>query len=511
MPRKKKIPIQPPFEKILIANRGEIACRVIRTCRRMGILTVAVYSEADAHALHVQQADESVLIGPSPASESYLKMDAVIQAAKKTGAQAIHPGYGFLSQNPTFVLACQEAGIAFVGPSTEAMVRMGDKVLARGLAAEAGLPLIPGTGADITDREALDAAIEMGFPIMVKAAAGGGGIGIRLVATPEELPEAMERARSMGQSAFGSSKVYLEKYLENPSHVEVQVLADHHGNAVHLFERDCSIQRRNQKLIEETPCAKIGKRQRQKMYDAALALVEHIGYTNAGTVEFLLDQEGKFYFMEMNTRLQVEHPVTEMVTGLDMVEHQIRIAAGEPLSFSQKDVVSRGHAIEMRLYPEDPLTLMPTYGKVESLELPEGPEIRIDTALFPGYEISPFYEAMMGKVIAWGKSRKRAIATLTSTLLAIKIQGATTNIPLILQVLESEEFKKAKHSTQFLAKFMEEQKALLSDEAERDTVAAVTVALASLLSGASEPRSSSWKAYGRAAQMEPRPGQGGRW
>ncbi|MFH1141122.1 MAG: biotin carboxylase N-terminal domain-containing protein [Chloroflexota bacterium] len=510
MPRKKKSHVHPPFEKVLIANRGEIACRVIRTCRRLGIGTVAVYSEADAHALHVQQADESVLIGPPPASESYLKAETIIQAAKDTGAQAVHPGYGFLSQNSTFVLACQEAGIAFIGPSAEAMVRMGDKVLARGLAAEAGLPLIPGTGADITDREALDAGLEMGFPVMVKAA-GGGGIGIRLVATPEELPEALERARSVGQSAFGDSRVYLEKYLESPSHVEVQVLADHHGNAVHLFGRDCSIQRRNQKLIGETPCAKIGKRQRQKMYDAALALVEHIGYTNAGAVEFLLDQEGKFYFMEMNTRLQVEHPVTEMVTGLDIVEHQIRIAAGEPLSFSQKDVVSRGHAIEMRLYPEDPLTLMPTYGKVESLELPEGPEIRIDTALFPGYEISPFYEAMMGKVIAWGKSRKRAIATLTSTLNAINIQGVTTNIPLILAVLDSEDFKKAKHSTQFLARFMEEQKALLSGEAERDTVAAVTVALASLLSDTPEQRSSSWKTYGRAAQMEPRPGQGGRW
>lgn len=510
MPKKKKV-TTPPFTKILIANRAEIACRVIRTCRWMGISTVAVYSEADANALHVQQADEGVLIGPPPASESYLNIEAIIQAAQESGAQAVHPGYGFLSENPAFVLACQEAGITFIGPSPEAMVRMGDKVLARQLAAEAGLSLLPGTEADITDGEALDEALKIGFPIMVKATEGGGGIGIRLVLTPEELPEALKQASSLGQSAFGSSRVYLEKYLEGSSHVEVQVLADHHGNAVHLFERDCSIQRRNQKLIEETPCAKIRKGNRQKMYDAALALVEHIGYTNAGTVEFLLDQDNNFYFLEMNTRLQVEHPVTEMVTGLDMVEHQIRIAAGEPLSFSQKDVESRGYAIEMRLYPEDPITLMPTYGTVEAVEFPKDSDIRIDTALFPGYEVTHFYEAMMGKVTAWGKSRKKAIATLTKGLQAIRIQGVTHNIPLILQVLESEEFKKAKYSTQFLTQFLAQQKVDLSEQAERDTVAAVTVALTSLLGTAPEQRTSSWKTYGRITQMTSRPGQGGRW
>ncbi len=510
MPRKKKTD-QKPFDKILIANRAEIACRVIRTCRTMGISTVAVYSEADAKSLHVQQADESVLLGPPPPSESYLNMSAVIEAAKKTGAQAIHPGYGFLSQNPKFVVACQEAGITFIGPSVDAMVRMGDKVLARGLAKEAGLPLLPGTEAEISDQDALDAALKIGFPILVKAAGGGGGIGIRLVPTAEDLPEALERARSLAQSAFGNPQVYLEKYLEGPSHVEVQILADQHGNAVHLFERDCSIQRRNQKLIEETPCAKINKKQRQEMYDAALALVKHIKYTNAGTVEFLLDKSGDFYFMEMNTRLQVEHPVTEMVTGLDLVEHQIRIAAGEPLSIEQKNIESRGHAIEMRLYPEDPATLMPAYGKIDVLQFPEDPNVRIDTALFPGYEINPYYEAMMGKVIAWGKSRKKAISTLVETLQAMKIEGVTNNIPLIVQVLESEEFRKAKHTTQFLAKFLEEQQSGAAQQDERDTVAAVTVALAALLGGAPEPqRTSPWKTYGRISQMTSRPG-GGHW
>ena len=509
MPKRKKD--KALFDKILIANRGEIACRVIRTCRRMGIRTVAVYSEADAKALHVQQAGEAVLLGPPPAEESYLNIAAIIQAAKKTGAQAVHPGYGFLSENPDFVRACHEAGITFIGPSAEAMKSMGDKIQARRLAAEAGLPLLPGTAAEVTDQEALDTAIKIGFPIMVKAAEGGGGIGIRLVPSLEELPEALERARSLAQSAFGSSRVYLEKYLEGPSHVEVQVMADHHGNAIHLFERDCSVQRRNQKVIEETPCIKIKKRQRQKMYDAALALVSYIGYTNAGTVEFLLDQEGNSYFMEMNARLQVEHPVTEMVTGLDMVELQIRIAAGEPLPISQKDVSSRGHAIEARLYPEDPTTLMPTPGTVEALEEPDDPNIRIDGALFTGYEISPFYDSMMAKVIVWGKSRKKAIGTLDKGLQDFQIQGITHNIPLILRVLESEEFKKGTYSTAFLSRLLEQERTDLSQQEDQETVAAIAAALGSLFGDSAEQRSSQWKTYGRAAQMTPRPGQGDRW
>ena len=509
MPKGKKT--RHPFSKILVANRGEIACRIIRTCHRLGIRTVAVYSEADAPALHVQEADEAVLLGPSPAADSYLNIEAIIRAARDTGAQALHPGYGFLSENSAFVLACQEAGITFIGPSPEAMKLMGDKAQARRLAAEAGLPLLPGTDAGVADQEALARASEIGFPVMVKAAQGGGGIGIRLVHTPEELPEALERAQSLAESAFGSSQVYLEKYVEGSSHVEVQVLADHHGNAIHLFERDCSVQRRNQKVVEETPCVKIKKRQRQAMYDAALALVSHIGYTNAGTVEFLLDQGGSFYFLEMNARLQVEHPITEMVTGLDLVEHQIRIAAGEPLAISQKDVRRRGHAIEARLYPEDPATFTPAFGRVEAVEEPQDPNIRVDGALFPGYEVTPFYDSLMAKVIGWGKSRKRAIATLSRGLRQFQIQGVTHNIPLIQRVLADDDFKDGNYSTLLLSRLAEKQSVDLSQRGEREAVAAAAAALGSLFGNAPEERPDQWKTYGRAAQMTPRPGRGGRW
>ena len=501
----------PPFPKILIANRGEIACRVIRTCLDMGISTVAVYSEADASALHVQQADEAVLLGPSPPAESYLNIAAVIRAAQETGAQAVHPGYGFLSENPSFAAACQEAGIVFIGPSPEVMELMGDKAQARRLAAEAGLPLLPGTEADLTDQDALDWSRETGFPIMVKAAHGGGGIGIRMVSTPEGLPEALARARSLAQSAFGSSRVYLEKYLSEPSHVEVQVLADLHGNAVHLFERDCSVQRRNQKVVEETPSVKLKKRRRQAMHQAALALVSHIGFTNAGTVEFLLDQEGRFYFLEINMRIQVEHPVTEMVTGLDLLEHQIRIAAGEPLSFSQKDVRCKGHAIEARVYPEAPGSLMPTTGRIEAVREPEGPNIRVDSAIIPGYEVTSYYDPLMAKVIAWGKSRKRAIATLNEALQEFRIDGVTHNIPLIQRVLADEEFLEGTYNTLLLTRLSEQETGELSQEAEREAVAAITVVLGSLFGNVADQRSSQWKTYGRVVQMTPRPGRGGRW
>ena len=514
MPKSKKTKdkgVKPPFKKILIANRGEIAVRIMRTCKRMGIKTVAVYSEADASALHVQQADEAVLIGPPAATDSYLNISAVIKAAKETGAQAIHPGYGFLAENPEFVEACRDNGIIFVGPSADTIRLMGDKSKAKIMAAEAGLPLLPGSEGEVTDEEAMEQAEGIGFPLMVKASHGGGGIGIRLVQTIEDLPEALKRSRSLSQSAFGASEVYLEKYVERPSHIEVQILADHHGNAVHLFERDCSVQRRNQKIIEETPCVKLKKGRLKSMYEASLALIAHIGYTNAGTMEFIVDEDERFYFLEMNTRIQVEHPVTEMVTGIDMVEHQFRIAVDEPLGFTQKEIRRRGHSIEARIYPEDPATYLPVSGSVDNVVYPEDENIRIDDAMFSGYEVTPYYDAMMAKVISWGKSRKRAISTLSKGLEEFQIQGITHNISLIQQVLQEEEFKDGEYSTLLLARMLEQANRTLTSEEELETVAAVTVAMGALFGNGHSQRSSSWKTYGRASQMSSGLGRGGYW
>ena len=503
--------VKPPFKKVLIANRSEIAIRIMRTCQRMGIKTVAVYSEADASALHVRQADEAVLIGPPAATDSYLNIAAVINAAKQTGAQAIHPGYGFLAENPDFVEACRDSGITFIGPSADVIRLMGDKSKAKVMAAEAGLPLVPGSEGEVTDEEALEQAKEIGFPLMVKASHGGGGIGIRVVHSMEDLPDALQRSRSLSQNAFGASGLYLERYIERPSHIEVQVMADQHGNAVHIFERDCSIQRRNQKVIEETPCVKLKKGRLKPMYEAALALVDHIGYTNAGTVEFLVDNDGHFYFLEMNTRIQVEHPVTEMTTGIDIVEHQIRIAVNERLGFTQKEVQRRGHSIEARIYPEDPTTYIPVSGRVDEVVYPKIENIRIDDAMFSGYEVTPYYDAMMAKVISWGKSRKRAIATLAKGLREFKIQGITHNISLIQQVLQEEEFKNGKYSTLLLADLSEHANGALTQEQELETVAAVAVAMGALFGNGQSQRPSSWKTYGRASQMSPGGGRGGYW
>ncbi len=508
MPRRKKK--QNLFSKVLIANRGEIACRIIRTCHRLGIKTVAVYSEADARALHVQQADEALLIGPPPAAESYLNADAIIHAALRTKADAIHPGYGFLSENTAFVTACRDNDIVFIGPSVEAMERMKNKAEARRLAAEAGIPLLPGTTGAVNDTDALAKAMEIGFPIMVKASQGGGGIGIRRVNSPEEMPDALRRARSLAQSAFGSAQIYVEKFLEAPSHIEVQVMADHHGHAVHLYERDCSIQRRNQKVIEESPSIKLKKGQRNRMYQAALALVKHIGYTNMGTIEFLVDQKGSFYFVEMNTRLQVEHPVTEMITGLDMVELQVRIAAGEPLPFGQDEVKRKGHAIEARIYPEDPKTLLPISGRLDSVEFPTDKNIRIDSALFPGYEITTHYDSLMAKVIAWGKDRDKAIETLNKGLSGFQLPGITHNIPLIQATLANEEFKKGSYTTLTLGKIVEELSGV-PELTESEQVAVATAALVNLFGGASGHKTSPWKGYGRMSQMNPWSGRGNRW
>jgi acetyl-CoA carboxylase biotin carboxylase subunit len=440
------------FKKLLIANRGEIACRVIRTARRMGIPTVAVYSDADAGSLHVRQADQSYRLGPPSAAQSYLNVQRILEAAQRTGADAIHPGYGFLSQNPAFATACQEAGVTFVGPRPSVMQAMGDKVLARRLAKEAGLPLVPGVDHEVSDAEAPDIADVLGFPVMVKAAEGGGGIGVRIVQRPRSLERILQRARILAQGAFGSARVYLERYIEDASHVEVQVLADEHGNAVHLFERDCSVQRRHQKVVEETPCAKIDPTLRQALYDAALALVRHIGYTNAGTVEFLVDRQRRFYFLEMNTRLQVEHGITEMVTGLDLVELQLRIAAGEPLPFRQSDLRSNGHAIEVRLYPEEPETFLPVLGTLKSVHVPSGDGIRVDSALFPGYEVTPYYEPMLAKVMAWGETRDIAIERLENALRSFHLEGLTVNIPVLRSVLGDPTFRLATYDCDTLTK-----------------------------------------------------------
>ena len=436
------------FSKVLIANRGEIACRVIRTCQRMGIKTVAVYSNVDAGSLPVQQADEAVPLGGPAPQDSYLNTGKILAAAQLAGADAIHPGYGFLSENPRFARQCEEAGITFIGPRPEVMEQMGDKLFARRLGREAGVPVLPGTDDAVPDEEAADAAWRLGFPLMVKAAEGGGGIGIHIVETPEELPPFIERSRQAAAGAFGSGRLYFERYLKDASHIEVQLLGDNYGNVVHLFERDCSVQRRNQKLIEETPASsKLRPETRRRLASLALTLGQRIGYNNAGTVEFLVSRDGSVYFLEMNTRLQVEHGVTEMTTGLDLVELQLRVAAGETLPITQDDVVHRGHAIEARIYPEDPETFMPDAGEITGLHLPTVENVRIDTALCDGYVVGLDYEPLIAKVMAWGENREQAIRTLQRALLELRLEGVRNNVPLLRSILASREFTDAVHHT----------------------------------------------------------------
>ena len=508
------------FNKVLIANRGEIACRVIRACQRLGVHTVAIYSDADVNALHVRQADEAYSVGAPPPGESYLNIPRIIEVARQSGVEAIHPGYGFLSENRAFVEACQEAGITFIGPSAEAMQRMGDKILARQLAGEAGLPLVPGSEVEVSDEGVAAEAERIGYPLMIKAAEGGGGIGIHQVESPEELQGALQRARSLAQSAFGSGRMYLEKLVQPVAHVEVQVLADHHGNVLHLFERDCSMQRRHQKVIEESPTPRLNRRVRRRMWEAAVALVRHIGYTNAGTVEFLVDQEKHFYFLEMNTRLQVEHPVTEMVTGLDLVELQLRIAAGEPLPLQQEQVRARGHAIEVRLYPEDSGTLLPSVGTITALELPQGDNLRLDSALFEGYEVLPHYEPMLGKLIIWRWSRGEAIRRLDEALGRLHIQGVTTNIPALRAALTSSQFNSGTHTTDLfpqIASQIQEQE-VAGERKLKEVAAAISAAIAILsqeeaeqgvVSRTTTPDTSSWRLAGRGEQVRSHSRRGG--
>lgn len=436
------------FNKILVANRGEIAARIIRTCQKLGVSTVAVYSEADRGAVHTQIADESVCIGPPPAVESYLNVDAVMDACLSTGAEAIHPGYGFLSENSELALRCKSSGVVFIGPGEEVLNQMGDKLSARRVARKSGLPVMPGTEEPVSDDEAITRAWELGFPMMVKAAAGGGGIGIHVVHSMAELEPVIERTRKIAQAAFADSSLFYERYLEGASHIEVQIIADQYGNVLHLFERDCSIQRRNQKLIEETPASsKLTPEVRGQLGRLSRQLGREAGYTNAGTVEFLVASDGHFYFMEMNPRLQVEHGVTEMISGQDIVELQLQSAAGIPFGIRQRDLRPNGHAIEARVYPEDPDTLLPDVGTVTQLRLPEGEHIRVDTALCVGYEVSLHYEPLLAKVMAWGHDRDAAIATLDSALADFHVEGVTTNVPLLRDVLVSPEFTSGQYHT----------------------------------------------------------------
>ncbi|MBI1216693.1 MAG: acetyl-CoA carboxylase biotin carboxylase subunit [Alphaproteobacteria bacterium] len=446
------------IEKILIANRGEIACRVIKTCRRLGISTVAVYSDADAEALHVAMADAAVNIGPAPARESYLVMEKIIDAAKKTGADAIHPGYGFLAENEDFAKACAKAGLVFIGPPASAIAAMGGKSDAKALMEKAGVPLVPGYHGDKQDEKFLKAeAKKIGYPVLIKASAGGGGKGMRVVESEKDFAEALAGAKREAKAGFGDDHVLIEKYLASPRHVEIQVFADTKGNAVYLFERDCSIQRRHQKVLEEAPAPGLSEATRRKMGEAAVAAAKAIDYVGAGTVEFLLDAKENFYFMEMNTRLQVEHPVTELITQTDLVEEQIRVAEGETLSFTQDGLGIHGHAIEVRLYAEDPANnFLPGAGRIECLQFPRGADnVRVDTGVRESASgkdvISIHYDPMIAKIIAWGEDRAAAIANLKSALDETLVAGPKTNIVFLRRLLASEDFAAAKLSTGFIA------------------------------------------------------------
>ncbi|MDR0197528.1 MAG: acetyl-CoA carboxylase biotin carboxylase subunit [Oscillospiraceae bacterium] len=440
------------FKKILVANRGEIAVRVIRACRELGVKTAAVYSEADKSALHAHIADEAVCVGPPASKNSYLNTQALISACEITGAEAVHPGYGFLSESPAFVRLCQKCRIKWIGPSPEAMEAMGDKANAKKTVMEAGVPVIPGSDGVVKElAEAKKIAREIGYPVMVKAAAGGGGRGIRAVSSESGLEKAIAEAGQDAAAFFGNGDVYIEKLITNPKHVEIQLLADEHGNVVHLGERDCSCQRRNQKLLEESPCFVVSPQLREKMGLAAVKAAKACGYQNAGTIEFLLDENGDFYFMEMNARIQVEHPVTESITGIDLVKSQIKIAAGEKLPFTQEDIGFSGHVIECRVNAENPAAdFRPAPGRIESLHLPGGFGVRIDSAVYQGYIIPPFYDSMIAKVIVRGDDRTEAIRKMRVALSEFLIEGVVTNIDFQLGILRDGEFIGGKYDIGFL-------------------------------------------------------------
>jgi acetyl-CoA carboxylase biotin carboxylase subunit len=482
------------FKKVLIANRGEIAVRVARTLREMRIASVAVYSEVDRTSLHVRMADEAYAIGPAPATESYLRIDRILDAARRSGAEAIHPGYGFLSENADFADACGKAGIVFIGPPASAMRSMGNKPSARAEMAKAGVPIVPGGPAGSVD-EAKATARTLGYPVMLKAASGGGGKGMRLVEHEAELANAWQSARSVSLQAFGDDTVYLEKAIVRPRHVEIQVLADTHGNVVHLFERDCSIQRRHQKVVEETPCPVATPDLVEKMGEVAICGAKAVGYASAGTFEFLLASDGSFYFLEMNTRLQVEHPITEWVTGVDLVREMVRIAAGENLSFSQDAIVRRGASIECRVYAEDPEAgFLPSPGTIRFVEAPSGPGVRDDSAVYPGASVSQHYDPLISKLSVWGPDRPAALARLRRALAEYRIAGIRTNLAFHQRLAANADFEAGRYDTGFIAEHEDE---LLGSSVDRADERAVAVAVA-VATATSDARSQMEKKPGRA-------------
>jgi acetyl-CoA carboxylase biotin carboxylase subunit len=476
------------FKKILIANRGEIAIRVMRTCREMGIKTVAVYSEADVNARHVRYADEAYCIGKAPSSESYLKMDTIIDLCIKTGAEAVHPGYGFLSENAIFANKLKQNNIKLIGPTAEAMEIMGSKIASKQAVEKFGVPLVPGINEAIVDpNAALKVAIEVGFPVLVKASAGGGGKGMRVVEKEEEFLSALQMAQNEARSAFGDDSVFIEKYVGSPRHIEFQIMADNHGNVCHLFERECSIQRRHQKLVEEAPSAALTESLRAKMGEAAVNVAKACNYTGAGTVEFLLGDGESFYFLEMNTRLQVEHPVTEMITGLDLVREQINVAYGLPLSFKQEELKINGHAIELRVCAEDPFQqFLPNIGKVNQYLIPNGPGIRVDDCMEANMEIPIYYDNMLAKLIAWGANREQAIERLRRAIKEYTITGIETTLSFGEFVLTHEAFKSGKFDTHFIQKFFNPEELKSSELTDEEVSVMATAALSFFMQNKNE-------------------------
>jgi acetyl-CoA carboxylase, biotin carboxylase subunit len=497
------------FKKVLIANRGEIAVRIVRACQELGVRAVVVYSDVDRAALHVRLADEAYPIGPAPSTESYLVIEKILGVARYAGCDAIHPGYGFLAENPALARACADTGITFIGPSAEAMEQLGSKTAARRIARGAGAPTVPGTLDPIKDiGELTEATRKIGFPIILKAVAGGGGKGMRSVERESDLASAWRDAASEAQNAFGDGRVYLEKYLERPRHIEIQILADQHGHTVYLGERECSVQRRHQKVIEEAPSPIMTPQLRQVMGEAAVKLARAGNYTNAGTVEFLVDAQRNFYFLEMNTRLQVEHPVTEMITSLDLVKLQMRIAAGEPLPFAQEDVALRGHAIECRIYAEDPdNNFFPSPGKILERRVPTGPGIRLDDGIYGGWTVPNEYDPMLGKLIAWGQDRPEAIARMRRALGEYYASGIKTNVSLFRRILASRDFESGAIYTRWLDDFLQRTPAPADATPEREspaeTSATKAVLVAALLWHQSHERPHSGNANTAASTTHP--------
>jgi acetyl-CoA carboxylase biotin carboxylase subunit len=490
------------FDKLLIANRGEIAMRILRGCHELGIKTVAVYSDADRNAPHVRFADEAYHIGAPPARESYLDIGKILDVARRSGAEAIHPGYGFLAEREEFAQACADAGIVFVGPPARAIGTMGDKQVARSTVKAAGVPVVPGTEPGLSDAEMMDAAQQMGFPVLVKAAAGGGGKGMRPVHKPEELADAFASARREAKAAFGDDTVYIEKMIQGARHIEIQLLADAYGNTIYLGERECSLQRRHQKLIEEAPSFIVDEDLRRRMGEVAVAAARAVNYVNAGTIEFLVDIDRNFYFLEMNTRLQVEHPVTELVTGVDIVQEQLRIARGRKLRLAQGDVKITGWAIECRINAEDPYNnYLPSTGVITSVQLPAGPGVRVDTGVFPGYEITPYYDSMISKLICYGETRGEVVLRMRRALEEYRIMGVKTNIPFHQHMMDSHRFM----SGQFDTKFVEDRFSMDDREAPHVREAVLLAVLAaheqsqraSQIVAPGERDTSNWKWYSR--------------